>query len=210
VKHFRPELLEPPQNFYARELGILSRPNRRGWASSACPFHKSINHRGRKKSTPFAVRFDSGAFSCLDPTCIASGKANRKGDIVDFVRLRDGLSFKDAAQRLGAWDEAPSPETVRQQEAQDRDRKKRKLAEEMAEDERHHKLMDIRDDLHLFIRFQREACDRLNELNAGADPIIDNEADREWEILALAFSAERRAAFAYRMLSGLEVQHGGE
>ena len=208
VKRFRPELLESPQKFYSRELGNLSRLNRRGWASAPCPFHISSNNRGRKKSTPFAVRFDSGAFNCLDPTCIASGKANRKDDIVAFVQLRDGLSFKDAAQKLGAWDEAPSPETVRRQEAQDRERERQRRLEEERREKQHCDLIATRDQLHLAIAFQREVESRLDELNAGADPITANEVDDCWAVMALSLDYERRMAFEYRSAAGLETLYG--
>jgi hypothetical protein len=203
VKHFRPELLEPPQSFYARELGILSRPNRRGWASGRCPFHKSSNNRGRKKSTPFAVRFDSGGFNCLDPTCGAGGK-----DIVAFVQLRDNVSFKQAAISLGAWDESPSPAVVRRQEAQDRERERQRRLEEERREKQHCDLIATRDQLHLAIAFQREAESRLDELNAGADPITANEVDDCWAVMALSLDYERRMAFEYRSAAGLETLYG--
>lgn len=88
---FRKDRLPPARVFYERELGSLSRPNRKGWALGRCPFHKSTSGRS------FSVNVDSGEFRCFG--CDAHG-----GDVLSFLRQRDGLSFKDAAQRLGAWD----------------------------------------------------------------------------------------------------------
>lgn len=198
---FRPELLEPPQVFYARELdGRLSRPNHAGWSSAPCPFHKSES-RGNKKSTAFAIRCDSGAFICL--SCGAKG-----GDIVSFIMLRDGLSFREAAQKLNAWDSAPSPETMRRLAAAERERgQKRRLGQERR-DKEHAERMRLREQIHLAIGFQRDAERRLGELHAGAEPISASEADDCWAVMSLSFDYEREMAQEYLVASGLEACYG--
>jgi DNA primase len=69
------------------------------------------------------VNLASGAFHGFG--CDAHG-----GDLIAFVRLRDRLSFKDAAQRLGAWDEVPLPETVRRLEAQRQEQQRQRELEQ--------------------------------------------------------------------------------
>jgi hypothetical protein len=200
--HFRPEQLEPPAKFYARELeGSLSRPNHSGWSSAtACPFHHTESH-GRKKSRPFAVRLDSGGFYCLK--CGAGGK-----DIVAFIQLRDHLNFKDAAQKLGAWNAAPSPETVRKIMATDREREEKRRLNQEQRDREHAERMRVREQLHLAIAFQRDAERRLEELHAGAEPITANEDEACWSILSLALDRERMLACEYFALAGLGVRCG--
>src|SRR5439155_10460673 len=96
---FRRELLPPARSFYERELGKLSRPSR-GWARGRCPFHES------KSGFSFSVNLDSGGFYCFG--CNAKG-----GDVVDFVKLRDRVDFRRAAQFLGAWREEDFSEAER-------------------------------------------------------------------------------------------------
>lgn len=200
--HFRPEQLEPPAKFYARELeGSLSRPNHAGWsAAPVCPFHHSDN-RGKKKSRPFAVRLDSGGFYCLK--CGAGGK-----DIVAFLMLRDGLSFRQAAEKLNAWDSAPAPETVRRIAVADREREKKRRFDQERRDKEHAERMRIRDNLHVAMQFQRDAQLRLDELHAGAEPISGNEAEDCWAVMSLSCDYEREMAREYRIASGLEACYG--
>jgi hypothetical protein len=196
--HFRKDLLGSPIAFYERELGRLSRPSR-SWASAPCPFH---NHdHGKKRRSAFAVRLDTGGFKCL--SCDAHG-----GGIVDFVMLRDHLSFKEAAIKLNAWDAAPSPETVRRLAAQDRERVKQKLADEQSKAERHRERMKLRDYVHTAARIQRETSGRLSELLAGADPTNDSETEVCWHILALVHDHLRECEAAYMKAAGLEHSYG--
>ena len=54
-----------------------------------CPFHDDSKPSLR-------VRLDTGGFRCM--VCGAHG-----GDVLAFHMQRHGLSFKQAAQQLGAW-----------------------------------------------------------------------------------------------------------
>ena len=59
------------------------------WRDALCPFHD--DHKPSLR-----VRVENGAFCCM--SCGARG-----GDVLAFLRLRDGLGFVEAAKRLGAW-----------------------------------------------------------------------------------------------------------
>ena len=193
--HFQKSALPVPRAFYERQLGRLSRADRKGHARANCPFHKS------KSRTTFSVNLRTGAFNCF--SCGARG-----GDVIDFVRLRDGMSFKEAALSLGAWDSAPSPETVRRIMAADREReKKRRIEQEQRHKERAER-MRIREQLHLAMQFQREAERRLDELHAGAEPISANEAEDCWAVMSLSLDYEREMAQEYLVASGLEAGYG--
>src|SRR6266849_1592832 len=100
VTHFRKDALPPATSFYEYELGNLTRPNRKGWALGPCPFHHT------KSGTSFSAHLGHGAFYCF-------GCGVKGGDLISFLRLRDGLSFKEACLQLGCWDEAGKPVKVR-------------------------------------------------------------------------------------------------
>jgi hypothetical protein len=79
-----------PAAFYQSELPNIPTPKGWGWADGGlCPFHKDTR-RGN-----FRVNLDTGAFRCF--SCGAKG-----GDVIAFLRLRDGLTFPEALQRLSA------------------------------------------------------------------------------------------------------------
>jgi CHC2 zinc finger len=95
VVRFAKDKLPPALSFYEAELGKLTRPNQKGWCAGRCPFHQS------KSGKSFAVHIE-GAFVCRG--CGVKGH-----DLIAFLRLRDGLTFKEACQELGAWDDAGRP-----------------------------------------------------------------------------------------------------
>ncbi len=76
-------------DFYSLELEALPSSNRtEGWVCGGlCPFHPD------KRAGSFHVNLDTGAFKCF--SCDASG-----GDIIDFVRRRQGSSFRGALEHL--------------------------------------------------------------------------------------------------------------
>jgi hypothetical protein len=59
------------------------------WRDAVCPFHTDTKPSLR-------VRLETGAFKCM--VCGAHG-----GDVLAFHQQRHDLSFKQAAQQLGAW-----------------------------------------------------------------------------------------------------------
>jgi|SRR5437667_3382499 len=118
--YFRRELLPPARGFYEKEVGPLSRPDRRGWAKpkAGCPFHAS------RSKTSFHVKLDSGSFICHG--CGVTG-----GDVIDFLRKRYGYDFKTAAKILGAWrEDLTREERMRLDERVARQRYEREQAEQ--------------------------------------------------------------------------------
>lgn len=190
TSHFQRQLLPPPKVFYERELGKLSRP-RRGWALGRCPFHQS------KSGKSFSVNLESGGFHCFG--CDARG-----GDVLSFLRQRDGLSFKEAAQRLGAWDEAPSPETVRKLAERTRERDQQRQVEQEREAEERRRRLALRDEIHANAAFQREISDRLSEIQQGASEAYPGEADDCWGALAAAYDNTQLTEAEYCAAAGLE------
>ena len=84
---FRREALpDPPAYFLGAGVRLIGRGP---WRSALCPFHD--DHRPSLR-----VNVDTGAFRCM--ACGAKG-----GDVLAFHRQRYGLTFKEAAQGLGAW-----------------------------------------------------------------------------------------------------------
>lgn len=85
-----------PSDFYQSELGIVFE-GKSGWQNAGlCAFHADRHPRS------FGVDLESGAFNCF--SCGASGT-----DIIAFVMLRYGLSFREALEMLamdwGLYDE---------------------------------------------------------------------------------------------------------
>ena len=101
LHRFAKDRLPAPRAFYETEVGKLSRPNRKGWCLANCPSHNSKSLRS------FAINIETGAFRCW-------GCDSRGGDIVDFLQYRYNLSFKQACQQLGVWDQIgqPAPPTI--------------------------------------------------------------------------------------------------
>jgi DNA primase len=86
-EHFSRNRLPDPASYFEREG--LRMTGRRVWRSAICCFHED-------HSPSLRVNVDTGAFRCM--ACGVRG-----GDILEFHRLRHGLSFKQAARDLGAW-----------------------------------------------------------------------------------------------------------
>jgi DNA primase len=77
-----------PTEFYALKLPDMPTPKQARWNNGGlCPFHDD------RKPKTFYVNVDTGAFKCF--SCGSSG-----GDIISFVQLRHGLSFREALQKL--------------------------------------------------------------------------------------------------------------
>lgn len=74
-------------DFYVREQNLQGYRTH-GWVVAGyCPFHEDGNPGS------FKIHTDSGAFKCW--SCGTSGR-----DIIDFLIQRDGLSFREALQKL--------------------------------------------------------------------------------------------------------------
>jgi CHC2 zinc finger len=165
VVHFRKDRLPPARSFYEFELGKLIRPNKKGWAQTRCPFHES------KSGKSFSVNLESGGFHCFG--CDAKG-----GDVIAFIRLRDGLSFREACERLGAWDESGKPIKVRPGLLV------RYLVMEFVIDGIEYRASvpdEPRTELQWLRRLHADALDRLIDIRNGDG---DEEEEIEWGILA--------------------------
>ncbi|MBY0437378.1 MAG: hypothetical protein K2W80_04230 [Burkholderiales bacterium] len=84
---FDREALPASTKFYPAQ-GVTLR-GRGAWRDALCPFHDD-------HSASLRVRIENGAFRCM--SCGARG-----GDVLAFLRLRNGIGFVAAAKRLGAW-----------------------------------------------------------------------------------------------------------
>lgn len=78
----------PNVSHYYEAQGVTLK-GKGAWRDAVCPFHTDTKPSLR-------VRLETGAFKCM--VCGAHG-----GDVLAFHILRYGLSFKQAAQQLGAW-----------------------------------------------------------------------------------------------------------
>lgn len=84
---FERDLLPDPLRYFEAEgLHLMGRGR---WRSALCPFHEDHNPSLR-------LNTETGAYRCM--ACGARG-----GDVLDFHRARNGLSFTQAARDLGAW-----------------------------------------------------------------------------------------------------------
>lgn len=79
--------LQQPSEYFAQQGLKLTGGGE--WKNTICPFHADTKPSLR-------VRLDTGGFRCM--VCGAHG-----GDVLAFHMQRYGLSFKQAAQQLGAW-----------------------------------------------------------------------------------------------------------
>ena len=82
----RTRLPEPCGYFEREGVRLIGRGR---WRSAVCPFHDDARPSLR-------VNVETGAFRCM--ACGAKG-----GDVLAYHRARHGLSFKQAARDLGAW-----------------------------------------------------------------------------------------------------------
>lgn len=175
TSHFDRTALPPPQSFYEQQLGSLGRPNSKGWVQARCPFHSS------KSGRSFSLNVASGGFFCFG--CEVKG-----GDVLKFVMLRDKLSFKSAAQSLGAWrGKLTSAES-------DRLRSRQREAENHRADEA--------------ARKETERWDRLNardHLHAVRVLYEEAESEHDWNLMAELLPRVRQCEEVYCRLAGLEV-----
>ena len=90
MNNFRKSAMQPPASYYQGQGLTLTGGGE--WKNALCPFHDDSKPSLR-------VRLDSGGFKCM--ACGAHG-----GDVLSFHMQRHGLSFKQAAKDLGAWEVA--------------------------------------------------------------------------------------------------------
>lgn len=180
AKSFHKELLPPPEAFYRREFGQRLSRSSRGWVRTNCVFHQP------DRNPSLNLNLSSGGFYCF--ACGAKG-----GDVVDFVRMRDGISFRAAATALGAL--ADDDEQARLQIAQRKREKQRAAAEaEALRAEERSLRLGLRGDIRLYERVIRDAGAALE----GADA---ETAETSWQIMASATDLMRWALAGYTLLA---------
>ncbi len=90
MNNFKRSALQSPANYFKAQGLRLTGGGE--WKNAICPFHEDTRPSLR-------IRIDSGSFKCM--ACGAHG-----GDVLAFHMRRHGLSFKQAAKDLGAWEAA--------------------------------------------------------------------------------------------------------
>lgn len=95
-----------PRAFYEAHITGLKAPDAKGWAEAGlCPFHDD------KRPGSFYVNLVTGGFHCH--SCQVGG-----GDLIEFVMKRDGLTFQEACERLGAVETHQAPQPIPQPKTQ--------------------------------------------------------------------------------------------
>lgn len=183
ISHFDRDALPSARSFFEREFGSAlgrARENSKGYIATRCVFHNSENPRSRSLS----LNLRNGNFICW--SCGARG-----GDVIDFVMKRDGLDFKHAAMKLGAWNESPTPENLRQIEAK-RIAREAENAKQAAKKERHRReRIRLRDEIHTDTKLMKKISTELRK-----DP--DNE--QLWASLQLASESRELTESEYDKL----------
>jgi len=215
--HYRPERLPLPRHYYAGIFGAGTRrfrPSHKGWIQVSCCFH------GRDRHPSLSVNVQTGAFQCF--SCGVKG-----GSLIDFVMLRDTCDFKQAARRLGAWDDlatrAARLENEREWHERQRQRERIERAQIALAQMEHALRTECRDRIH--------GCDRVlstpgpwDEAQRGrahaACVLRDEYLLPQYTLLSFAAMAERsryiladrdvRAAtlFAVRLAGGIRTDDG--
>jgi len=187
---FRPELLPTPSNFYSRELRRMGRKSSRGWVRALCPFHLDRN-------PSLAVNLQTGGFYCF--ACGEKG-----GDPIDFLMKRNGVSFKVAAQLLGAWDESRAISARQIRELLKRNEDRRQADEARIAEERSHRLK-VRDWLHFLEHLNDQDSARLSQLRQGFPEQFPGEEEACWEFLSSCLPLIRSAEAEYLRLAGVSL-----
>ena len=185
-------MLPPALDFYQRELGVLGRPNRQGWCACRCPFHNS------KSGKSFAVHVD-GPYVCR-------GCGVRGGDLVSFIRLRDGCDFRTACKLLGCWQGVSKEERLKLDNEVARRKQEREQAAQIKDVERIARVA-LREEIYSLVKIQVDVSERLTELLRGAAPAHENEIENCWSVASLVLDDLRETEFTYMAMIGME--HAG-
>jgi hypothetical protein len=192
TSHLRRDLMTPARTVYEQYRYKLGRRNSKGWvmAQGQPPCHHS------KSGRSFSVNLDHGGWHCHG--------CGSHGSLIDFVMLSDNCSFKEACQRLGAWDESPSPETVRKLAEQGRERERVREKAAAAKEAERHQRIQLRDECLTAHQVWQRASTRLSELRKGATPVSPDEEEQCWHVLSLVLPDLRDSEKRYCKASGLD------
>jgi DNA primase len=166
---FDKSLLPSPRTFYEAAIGKLTRPNSKGWSLGNCPFHKS------KSRKAFGANLNTGSFCCHG--------CGRKGDLISFVMQLEGVTFKQACERLGTRQEKGNP----RRKGRAARAPVRYLVMDFIIDGTEYRgevLDEPKTERERLRRFHAEAADRLGEIHRGNSEKFEGEAEVQWRILA--------------------------
>ena len=181
-ERFNRDLIPPAGPFYERELGKLTRADRKGWALGNCPFHRSKSRRS------FTVNVTTGGFHCFG--CGVHG-----GDLISFIRARDRCSFTDACKTLGIWRHVtPAERTALVQREQEREWNRQKEVQRKTIERRER--LKLRDELHTAVQLYAHVDGELHAL--GPD------AEEQWAVLPSLLEDLRMSESAYCRAARLE------
>jgi len=125
--------------------------------------------------------------------------------MISFVMLRYGLSFVATAKSLNAWDGDNSAAHLAEIHAA-RLRREREQAELAAQREAERRgRLELRDEIHLTARIQRDTRRRLSELLKGSRESYPGETETSLAILASAEDDLRITEAEYMRAAGLEA-----
>jgi DNA primase len=163
---FDRSLLPPPEAFFHDNVrGFRARGRR---ATGLCPFHPD-------KNPSLSIDLDRGLWNCF---ACAEG-----GDVLTFVMRRDGISFKQAAQSLGATRDLPFKERNRLRQ----EREQRKIRDTARQETAKLERITAREHLHAVETLYREAI-----------------TEHDWALMGELLPRVRQAETHYAQLAGLE------
>lgn len=163
-------LVPSARTVYEAQFGPLR--ERRGWAQVKCIFHD-----GNSKSS-LGLNLISGGFNCF--SCGAKG-----GDLISFVRLRDGVDFQTACRTLGCWRDGSKGKIPRGEMVSTRH-----LLADLVIDSVQHSVSVPDEPKNLRQALRQHFCDardRLHEIRNGGPEQDEHEEEDNWEIMQLAW-----------------------
>lgn len=106
---------------------------------------------------------------------------------------------------LGCWADVTPAEQLQLDEARRQREHARQLEAEQKEIE-HQERIQLRDQIHSWLRVHFAAADRLGELHAGAGAHYENEAEDLWQVMALSHENARSAEQEYLQCCGFDEE----
>lgn len=126
--------------------------------------------------------------------CFACGA--RGGDLVDFVMLRDAVSFRIAAQMLGAWLGSNTPSARTELRAAIAAREKARQCAEELQAQCKELRFEYRTELHLLHRCSLQAAAYLDR----SAELTPEDIDASWDVLVIVQDEIRKTEAAYALL----------
>jgi CHC2-type zinc finger protein len=140
---------------------------------------------------------------------LATGKfrcygCGRHGDAIDYLTIRYGMDFKQAARSLGVWRDEITKDQSRELRRLQNQRERQRAKEAARKEQERQQQIAARDQLHRLENDYSQASVRLSRLRRGAPERYRGEEGLAWWFLSDALPRIREAEFTYRRLAGLE------